>query len=46
MAARLEAGEHVDGLMLAHRLKTQARGLYGYFWLGQCSSLNASFRIC
>jgi len=26
MAARLEAGDHADGLMLAHRLKTQARG--------------------
>ena len=29
MATRLEAGEHADGLMLAHRLRTQARCLNG-----------------
>ena len=32
MAALLEAGEHADGLILAHRLKTQARCCDTWNW--------------
>ncbi len=43
LTALTEAGEHVDGLLLAHRLRTQARQSSCYV-LSACESVGSSHR--